>query len=178
MRLVGEGEGGRRGCRRKKKPPKRVLALPDLEQPNVGAPNSLNSGSGQRMCHHAVTDADRCDLRRSELSGSSRCSTGTGRRARRGCACTRRCKDTARLYSVSVNSLPERELASHGARCGMNQVAGKKTGSIGHGHVPAQLLDLHDVRLPAAHNRRQAIQIHREHAAANGARCLRAPLRG
>jgi hypothetical protein len=36
---------------RKKKSPKRVLALPDLEQAKTAVLNSLTSASGQRTCH-------------------------------------------------------------------------------------------------------------------------------
>jgi hypothetical protein len=43
------------------------LALPDLEKAKVVARNSLTSGSRQRTYHRAVTDADRCGRRRSEL---------------------------------------------------------------------------------------------------------------
>jgi hypothetical protein len=38
---------------RKKKPPKRVLALPDLEQIKTAVLNSLTSASGQRTYDHA-----------------------------------------------------------------------------------------------------------------------------
>ena len=40
---------------RKKKPPKRVLALPDLEQAKAAVLNSLISSSGQRTYDHAIT---------------------------------------------------------------------------------------------------------------------------
>ncbi|MGI9074095.1 MAG: tyrosine-type recombinase/integrase [Bryobacteraceae bacterium] len=42
--------------RRKKKPPKRVLALPDLEQTKSAVINSLSSQSGQRTYEHAITE--------------------------------------------------------------------------------------------------------------------------
>ncbi len=42
--------------RRKKKPPKRVLALPDLEQTKSAVINSLTSKSGQRTYEHAITE--------------------------------------------------------------------------------------------------------------------------
>ncbi len=42
--------------RRKKKPPKRVLALPDLEQTKSAVLNSLTSKSGQRTYEHAITE--------------------------------------------------------------------------------------------------------------------------
>ena len=42
--------------RRKKRPPKRVLALPDLEQSKAAVLNSLTSKSGQRSYDRAITD--------------------------------------------------------------------------------------------------------------------------
>ena len=39
---------------RKKKSPKRVLALPDLEQAKTAVLNSLTSASGQRTYEHAI----------------------------------------------------------------------------------------------------------------------------
>jgi len=42
--------------RRKKRPPKRVLALPDLEQSKAAVLNSLTSKSGQRTYDRAITD--------------------------------------------------------------------------------------------------------------------------
>ena len=41
---------------RKKRPPKRVLALPDLEQSKAAVLNSLTSKSGQRTYDRAITD--------------------------------------------------------------------------------------------------------------------------
>src|SRR5437016_4036322 len=41
---------------RRKKPPKRVLALPDLEQAKSAVLNSLTSASGQRTYDHAITE--------------------------------------------------------------------------------------------------------------------------
>jgi hypothetical protein len=41
---------------RPKKPPKRVLALPDLEQATAAVLNSLTSASGQRTYDHAITE--------------------------------------------------------------------------------------------------------------------------
>ncbi len=41
---------------RKKKPPKRVLALPDLEHVKTAVLNSLTSTSGQRTYDHAIRD--------------------------------------------------------------------------------------------------------------------------
>src|ERR671918_665875 len=41
---------------RKKKPPKRVLALPDLEHAKTGVLNSLTSASGQRTYDHAINE--------------------------------------------------------------------------------------------------------------------------
>ena len=43
--------------RRRKRTPKRVLALPDLEQSKAAVLNSLTSKSGQRSYDHAVTDS-------------------------------------------------------------------------------------------------------------------------
>jgi len=42
--------------RKKKRPPKRVLALPDLEQSKAAVLNSLTSESGQRTYDRAITD--------------------------------------------------------------------------------------------------------------------------
>ena len=42
--------------RKKKRSPKRVLALPDLEQSKAAVLNSLTSKSGQRSYDHAITD--------------------------------------------------------------------------------------------------------------------------
>jgi integrase len=41
---------------RKKKPPKRVLALPDLEHAKMAVLNSLTSASGQRTYDHAIRE--------------------------------------------------------------------------------------------------------------------------
>jgi hypothetical protein len=41
---------------RKKKSPKRVLALPDLEQAKTVVLNSLTSASGQRTYEHAIRE--------------------------------------------------------------------------------------------------------------------------
>lgn len=41
---------------RKKKSPKRVLALPDLEQARAAVLNSLSSVSGQRTYDHAIDE--------------------------------------------------------------------------------------------------------------------------
>ena len=41
---------------RKKKTPKRVLALPDLEQTKTAVLNSLTSASGQRTYDHAIRE--------------------------------------------------------------------------------------------------------------------------
>ena len=43
-------------ARKKKRPPKRVLALPDLEQAKAALLSSLTSKSGQRTCDRAITD--------------------------------------------------------------------------------------------------------------------------
>lgn len=42
--------------KRRKRPPKRVLALPDLEQTKSAVLNSLTSKSGQRTYDHAITE--------------------------------------------------------------------------------------------------------------------------
>ena len=42
--------------RKKKRPPKRVLELPDLEQSKAAVLNSLTSKSGQRTYDRAITD--------------------------------------------------------------------------------------------------------------------------
>src|SRR4030095_16823731 len=42
--------------RKKRKPPKRVLALPDLEQAKYAVLNTLTSKSGQRTYDHAITE--------------------------------------------------------------------------------------------------------------------------
>jgi hypothetical protein len=41
---------------RSKKAPKRVLALPDLEQSKAAVLNSLTSASGQRTYDHAIRE--------------------------------------------------------------------------------------------------------------------------
>ena len=41
---------------RKKKSPKRVLALPDLEQAKLAVLNSLSSITGQRTYDHAIDE--------------------------------------------------------------------------------------------------------------------------
>ena len=41
---------------RRKKAPKRVLALPDLEQAKTVVLNSLTSASGQRTYDHAIRE--------------------------------------------------------------------------------------------------------------------------
>src|SRR2546422_8593683 len=42
--------------KRGKKPPKRVLALPDLEHAKTAVLNSLTSASGQRTYEHAIRE--------------------------------------------------------------------------------------------------------------------------
>ena len=42
--------------RKKKRAPKRVLALPDLNQSKAAVLNSLTSKSGQRTYDHAISD--------------------------------------------------------------------------------------------------------------------------
>lgn len=41
---------------RTKRPPKRILALPDLEHAKTAVLNSLTSASGQRTYHHAIRE--------------------------------------------------------------------------------------------------------------------------
>ena len=41
---------------RKKRPPKRILALPDLEHTKTAVLNSLTSASGQRTYDHAIRE--------------------------------------------------------------------------------------------------------------------------
>jgi hypothetical protein len=57
---VSDGEGGRRlmakSKSRRKRVPKRVLALPDLEHAKTAVLNSLTSASGQRTYEHAVRE--------------------------------------------------------------------------------------------------------------------------
>ena len=43
-------------ARKRKKSPKRVLALPDLEQAKSAVLNTLTSKSGQRTYDHAITE--------------------------------------------------------------------------------------------------------------------------
>src|SRR5271169_3567494 len=43
-------------ARKRKRPPKQILALPDLEQSNAAVLNSLTSKSGQRSYDRAITD--------------------------------------------------------------------------------------------------------------------------
>lgn len=45
---------------RKKRMPKRVLALPDLEQAKSAVLNTLTSVSGQRTYDHAINDFVEC----------------------------------------------------------------------------------------------------------------------
>ena len=47
---------------RKKKSPKRVLALPDLEQAKTAVLNSLTSASGQRTYDHAIREFVACPV--------------------------------------------------------------------------------------------------------------------
>ena len=57
------GQGGRRPCRsleRRKKSPKRVLALPDLERAKSAVLNTLTSVSGQRTYDYAINDFVEC----------------------------------------------------------------------------------------------------------------------
>jgi hypothetical protein len=45
-----------RESRRKRRPPKRVLALPDLEQAKSAVLNTLTSRGGQRTYDHAIEE--------------------------------------------------------------------------------------------------------------------------
>ena len=59
MKVIGDGEGGRRRChnsKARKKAPKRALALPDLEHAKTAVLNSLTSASGQRTYNHAIRE--------------------------------------------------------------------------------------------------------------------------
>ena len=63
---------------RKKKPPKRVLALPDLEHAKTAVLNSFTSARGQRTYDHAISEfvAWYCSeprQRRRSYTRSSRC---------------------------------------------------------------------------------------------------------
>jgi hypothetical protein len=49
--------------RKKKRPPKRVLALPDLQQSKTAVLNTLTSESGQRSYDRAITDFAFCRKR-------------------------------------------------------------------------------------------------------------------
>ena len=57
---VGDGKGGRspmpKSNTRKKKGPKRILALSDLEHAKTAVLNSLTSASGQRTYEHAIRE--------------------------------------------------------------------------------------------------------------------------
>jgi hypothetical protein len=48
---------------RSKKAPKRVLALPDLEQSKAAVLNSLTSASGERTYDHAIREFVACTAR-------------------------------------------------------------------------------------------------------------------
>jgi hypothetical protein len=59
MKAIGDGEEAvamAKSKPRRKKPPKRVLALPDLEQAKTAVLNSLASASGQRTYDHAIRE--------------------------------------------------------------------------------------------------------------------------
>src|SRR6201990_1715331 len=63
MEFEGDSDGRRRGRppgmpkhRRQRRPPKRSLALPDLEQTKSAVLNSLSSKSGQRTYDHAINE--------------------------------------------------------------------------------------------------------------------------
>jgi hypothetical protein len=49
-------------ARKKKRPPKRVLALPDLEQAKAAVLSSLTSKSDQRTYDRAITDLVQCTV--------------------------------------------------------------------------------------------------------------------
>ena len=62
---------------RKRKSPKRVLALPDLERATTAVLNSLTSASGQRTYDHAIREfvawyCSEPSRLRSAISGASR----------------------------------------------------------------------------------------------------------
>ena len=59
---------------RKKKPPKRVLALPDLEHAKTAVLNSLTSASGQRTYEHAIREFVSAGIVRSLVSRSTEAS--------------------------------------------------------------------------------------------------------
>jgi hypothetical protein len=65
--------------RAKKKPSKRVLALPDLEHAKTAVLNSLTSASGQRTYEHAIREfvAWYCSEPRLALIGPSSCAIGS-----------------------------------------------------------------------------------------------------
>src|SRR5437763_14629465 len=67
MEFEGDSDGRRRWRppgmpkhRRKRRPPKRSLALPDLEQTKSAVLNSLTSKSGQRTYDHAINEFVDC----------------------------------------------------------------------------------------------------------------------
>ena len=69
-----------RKSRTRKKTPKRVLALPDLEHAKTAVLNSLTSVSGQRTYDHAIREFVACTVR-SPVSRST--APSTDRRAPR-----------------------------------------------------------------------------------------------
>jgi len=65
--------------RKKRKSPKRVLALPDLEQAKSAVLNTLTSKSGQRTYDHAITEFVEwyCSEPHWRSTGLSFCVTGS-----------------------------------------------------------------------------------------------------
>jgi hypothetical protein len=63
---------------RKKKTPKRVLALPDLEQTKTAVLNSLTSASGQRTTTTRFASSSRGNVRSPALRSTARSCSGTG----------------------------------------------------------------------------------------------------
>ena len=67
---------------RKRKPPKRVLALPDLEHAKTAVLNSLSSASGQRTYEHAIRVRDLGLSQRNKTTADHPCSSWSARRFR------------------------------------------------------------------------------------------------
>ena len=66
----------RKSKSRKNKSPKRVLALPDLEQAKTAVLNSLTSASGQRTYEHAMAvNARRTSMGVKKLAAAGRSHT-------------------------------------------------------------------------------------------------------
>jgi hypothetical protein len=96
--------------KRRKKPPKRVLALPDLEQAKSAVLSTLTSKSGQRSYEHAIDEfvdwysseprlalnRNRCASLQNLLGGASRSGHNqfAARRRQAGCVRSRRFRPT------------------------------------------------------------------------------------